>query len=103
LTEHQVEVWRDNVEILIEDLLAPDIRSPGESVSVAYGEKFYREGIAGVADLTPTSITALRTLSCIAFEEFGKNTTRAFRGATPEFAQLIGYPEACRSAEQAGG
>lgn len=103
LSDGQVEAWRENVEILIEGLLTADERTPGESVQVAYGRQFHGEGIAGVADLTPASIVALRTLSCIAFDEFGRNATRAFRGATPELTRLIDYPEACRSTERAGG
>jgi hypothetical protein len=103
LSEGQVEVWRDNVDILIEGLLEPDERTPGESVQVGYGGQFHGEGIAGVADLSPASLAALRTLSCIAFDEFGRNATRAFRGATPELTRLIDYPEACRSTERAGG
>jgi hypothetical protein len=97
LDEGQVEVWRENVDIIIEGLLRPDERSPGEGVQVAYGGHFYGEGTAGVADLSPASIGALRTLSCIAFDEFGRNATRAFRGATPALTRLIDYPEACRS------
>ena len=102
LDQGQVEVWRENVEILIEDLLRPDERSPGEGVRVAYGGHFYGEGSAGICDLTPASIAALRTLSCIAFDEFGRNATRAFRGATPELTRLLGYPEACRMAVTGG-
>jgi hypothetical protein len=103
LSEGQVEAWRENVEFLAEGM-SPELRIRGETVSVAYGGEFNKEGvIAGVADLTPTSIIALRTLSCVAFDEFGRNASRAFRGATPELTQLIDYPEACRSTEQAGG
>jgi hypothetical protein len=102
LDEGQVDVWRENVDILIAGLLRPDEMTPGEAVQVAYGGQFYGEGIAGVADLSPSSIIALRTLSCIAFDEFGRNATRAFRGATPELTQLIGYPEACRSGVTGG-
>lgn len=97
LSESEVEVWRENVEIVIEDLLTAVERTPGEAVYVGYGGRFHAEGIAGVADLTPTSIVALRTLSCIAFDKFGRNATRAFRGATPELTRLLDFPEACGS------
>jgi hypothetical protein len=103
LSEGQAEAWRENVELLAESM-PPKLLKPGETVSVAYGAEFKKEGvIGGVADLTPTAKVALRTLSCIAFDEFGRNATRAFRGATPELTRLIDYPEACRSTERAGG
>jgi hypothetical protein len=103
LTDHQVEVFIENTEILVEGLLAPEKLKPGEALRVHYGQDFYGEGIVSLADLTPRSTTAVQTLSCIAFDEFGRNATRAFRGATPELTQLIDYPEACRSTERAGG